>query len=328
FPEIERVGTREGNIVVAGLISLKHLLMNGIERVLSDPHAALAGGILLGVEQSLGESLEDAFRNTGLIHIVVLSGYNVTIVAVAIASVLKHIGFGLKLRSALSIGGIVAFAFVVGLGPTVVRASIMGALVVLAHASGRRSDMLRALALAAAVMVAINPLILVYDPSFQLSAIATFGLMTLSPIIERWLMFVPTFGGLREIVMATVATQIAVLPLLVYMVGTFSLVSVPVNVLALPAVAPAMLFSFLAGLVGIVSRALALPLAMIAYALLGYILFVVEIFNALPFSHVLVPPMPLWVPLAMYVALGAWLFFAYRRNSYELGIPSLAERLG
>lgn len=327
YPEVTRRGSNEGNPAFKALLNLKHGLLGGIRRVLPDPQAALAGGILLGVEQSLGEDLEEAFRTTGLIHIVVLSGYNVTIVAIALMAVLARVGVGYRMRAVVGILGIAVFALAVGLGATVVRASVMAAIVILAHSLGRRGDMLRALALAAVIMVAVNPLTLTADPSFQLSAVATLGLMLLSPPIERLLGWLPTAGGLREIVTATVATQVAVLPILVYLIGMVSLVSVPVNVLALPAVAPAMLFSFLAGVVGVVSGVVALPITAIAYGLLSYMLGVVRWFDALAFSHIVVPPFGIWVPVVLYVLLGLAVVWYYRGRKLEFGIPSLSERL-
>ncbi|MEX0672836.1 MAG: ComEC/Rec2 family competence protein [Candidatus Paceibacterota bacterium] len=327
FPRIERIGSDEKNVVVASLLFIKHTFMSGVTRVLPDPHASLANSMLVGARDTLNDEVEQLFRDTGLVHIVVLSGFHVTLIAVALISFLKHARVGLRWRSLAGVCGIILFAIMVGGGATVVRASIMAALVVVAHLSGHHSHALRALVLAAMVMVFINPMILLHDPSFQLSALATLGLVLLGSVVERWLWFVPQTLGLREIATATIATQFGVWPLLIYMTGSLSFVSIPVNLLALPAVAGAMLFSFLAGLAGMVSPVLALPVAGLAYVFLSYVLFVVETFNALPLSHVTVPPISIWIPIGVYLLFGVWCIYLYSRGQLKLGMSSLADRL-
>lgn len=172
----------------------------------------------------------------------VLSGYNVTIISEFIMGMLsflpKMIGTSL---GALSI---ILFAIMVGGSATIIRASIMALLVLLARVTGRVSDMTRALFLAGFVMVLHNPQIVVFDPSFQLSFMATLGLISLSPKLNSIFKFVPTKFYLRETVSATISTQIFVLPLLLYMMGELSLVAVFVNLLVLMFIPLTMLFGF------------------------------------------------------------------------------------
>jgi len=107
-------------------------------------------------------------------------------------------------------------------------------------------------------MVFHNPNILLYDPSFQLSFLATVGLIYVSPKIEHIFRFIPKKSGMREIVGATIGTQIFILPFLVYLVGQISLVSLPVNILILPFIPITMLFGFITGMLGYVSYTLSL----------------------------------------------------------------------
>jgi competence protein ComEC len=198
----------------------------------------------------------------------------------------------------------------VGGGPTVVRASIMAIIGMLALLVDRPYDLVRALAIAAVAMVAWNPFVLAHDPGFQLSFVATSGLVLGSSTVERWVSFVPTWGELRTIVAATLATQLAVLPLLLFQIGTVSLVAPLVNVLVVPIVPVIMAVGFAAGVVGMVSTTLALPIALVAYGLLHWVFVVVDYASRMPFASIAVPDVPLTVVALLYALLGLMLWRA------------------
>ena len=319
FAEVEKRGAGEGNKIISTLLSLKHTFMQSVEKLLPEPQAGLAEGLVLGVKRALGENLEQAFRITGIIHIVVLSGYNVTIVAEGIMRLLSAF-FRPRTRVMFGVVAIAAFAIIAGLSATVVRASLMGSFVLLARATGRTYAIARALTVAGLAMLVINPKLLAFDPGFQLSFLATMGLIFLAPLIEARLKLVPTKFQVREFVTATIATQIFVLPLLLYSIGEFSVVAVLVNVLVLPAVPLAMLFIFLAGAVGMFVQMLAVPFALAAHILLSYIVFVAEWFAALPLASFPVPAFPFWVVVLAYAALALFLWkFFQSENSMGSG---------
>ncbi len=306
YPDIEYVKSGEGNAVKSTLLSVKRALIEKGEQVLPEPHSSLLGGILLGIKRSLGEDLLRDFRVTGIIHIVVLSGYNITIVAEAIgraASFLPRI-----LGLSLSVLSIIAFAVMTGAGATVVRASLMALLVLLARSTGRIYEITIALFAAGFVMVFWNPKILVFDPSFQLSFLATVGLIQLAPRLEKFFGFLPTRFQFREFALATISTQLFVLPLLLYMMGELSLVALPVNLLVLLFIPLTMLFGFLAMVFGFVHTIIALPFAWIAYALLAYELAVVDVFSALPFASMTISNFPLWAMFFVYICYGIFLY--------------------
>lgn len=310
FPNIAFVSSGHGNVVKRHLFGFKHAFLESVARLIPDPESSLLGGLVVGAKQSLGEKLQQDFRTTGIIHIVVLSGYNVTIVADAI---MRSLSFLPKTTGMLlGASAIPLFAIMVGGSATIVRASIMALFVILARATGRTSDMTRGLFIAGFLMVLHNPKILVYDASFQLSFLATLGLILLSPLIEKRLHFVPTRLQLREFATATIATQIFVLPLLLYKIGELSLVALPVNLLVLITVPVTMLFGFLAGVIGFLSQVLATPFALIAHLLLSYQLGVVELFARLPFASIHLNSFPLWLMVSIYAAYGGVLWYLLR----------------
>ena len=314
FAKVEVLSSDRGYRIISFLLVQKKRLMNGIESVLNEPQAGLGEGLLLGVKQALGEDLEADFRKTGIIHIVVLSGYNVMLV---VAFVMFSLSFLVpkRLRLAGGLIAIIAFALIVGLSATVVRASVMAGLILIAQAYGRTYDMLRALLFAGVVMICINPFLLLYDIGFQFSFMATLGLVLIAPQFENLL--TEGFKKIRfkEFLIATIATQIAVLPLLLYYIGEVSLVAIVVNVLVLPVVPLAMLTTFVAGVVALMSVTLALPFAFLAHGVLSYIVAIATFFANIPFASVFVPTFTLSWVFILYAFIGAALMWFSRKKS-------------
>jgi len=322
FPTIEFIRRGEGNPVKSILFSLKREFLDTISKLIPDPQASLLGGLVVGAKQSLGATLQDKFRKTGIIHIVVLSGYNVTIVAEAIMRFFSFLpkAFGMSLGAF----SIVLFAVMTGASATIVRASVMALLVILARATGRTYAITRSLFLAGFFMVLHNPKIVIFDPSFQLSFLATIGLIYLAPQIERYFKLVPTKWQLREFATATIATQLFVLPLILYMMGELSLVALPVNMLILMFVPLTMLFGFLTGIVGFISSTLATPFAWITHGFLTYELFVVDVFARFPFASVHISNFPLWLLILTYGVYGLLLLKLWRKTNKKNNSSSSA----
>ena len=309
FAEVEIL--KEGTTSFRGfLFSIKNFFLTNIKNSIPEPQSALGGGITVGAKRSLGDDLLHAFQVTGLIHIVVLSGYNVTIIAEAIMRSLRF----LPKQTSLFIGAgtITVFVFMVGAGATIVRAGIMAVLALIARATGRTYALTRALIIAGIIMLLINPLILVYDPSFQLSFIATLGLMYVAPHIEKYIPWVTDKFGLRNIVGATIGTQIAVFPLLLYLTGLLSLSSLPSNILVLPIIPFAMLATLIAGVFGSIPG-IGFIVGIPAYLILSYVVILVEFIAVIPGSSIVLPAFPFWVTASLYVGLA---FFLWRRRSF------------
>jgi len=127
------------------------------------------------------------------------------------------------------------------------------------------------------------------------------GLIYLAPLIEERLGFVTTKWKIKEIVVATISTQLFVLPALLYMMGELSLVALPVNLLVLGIIPITMLFGFLTGFLGFLSTLLAIPFSWISFVLLDYQLKVVEIFSSIPFASLSGFYLPFSVVILIYI---------------------------
>jgi competence protein ComEC len=307
YPKVTVRAHETGWSVRGTLFSLKQQFLDALKAVLPEPQVSLLGGLVVGAKEALGKDLLDTFRAAGVVHIVVLSGYNVSIIARYVTRLLSPLprAFGWGMGSAL----IVVFAMLTGGSATIVRASIMALLVFVAQVAGRKFDALRALFAAAFVMILHNPYILAFDPSFQLSFLATFGLIAYAPLFEKWFSSFPNMFGMREILAATFATELFVLPFLLWMSGTFSIVAPLTNVLVLWTVPFTMGIGFVVGCIALVSVAVAYPFAGIAHGILSYQLWVIERAAEVPFASVHVPPLSLWL---IAIAYGALMLGAYR----------------
>lgn len=284
FAKVEVLRHGEGNRAIAKLLTIKQWFIDGIESALPEPESALLAGLLLGEKRGLGEDLTESFRRAGVIHIIVLSGYNVALVINTVREGLARV---LSRNYALGSAGVIAILFMLmtGASETAVRATLMALVVLLAKALYRPADGLRILLVVAAGMAVWNPYLVLFDLSYQLSVLATLGLVTLSHHIVPYLVRLRS-KTLIEIVSTTLATQVAVLPLLIFSIGQVSLISLLSNILVLVVVPYAMLAGFFAALVAALSPVLAFPLSAVTYALLHYIILVSEFLGSLPYAAV------------------------------------------
>ncbi len=312
YPKIGLTADGKGNWIKRQLFAFKEKYLGALAKVIPEPESAFMGGLTVGAKRAIGKSLLEDFRKTGIIHIVVLSGYNISLVADSIMRGLSFLPgvFGIS----LGVLGIILFAVMTGASATVVRASLMALLVILARATGRIYEITWALFLTGFFMVLHNPKILRFDTGFQLSFLATFALIWLAPHIEKKLHFVPKKFKFREIASATISAQIFVLPLLLYKMGMFSVVSIPVNLLVLLFVPVTMLFGFLTGIIGMFSAILSVPFGWISFVFLQYELWIVEGFAKLPFASFNVPRFPLAAMLIMYAIYGIIIYKLNGKN--------------
>jgi competence protein ComEC len=242
--------------------------------------------MLIGEKHALPQTILDDFKQAGVIHLVVLSGYNIALVSQFFIKIFSF----LPILYRTSMGGvaIILFVLMTGGGASVIRAAVMALIALLGIATGRTYDAGRALFVAGFLMLLENPNVLIFDPSFQLSFLATLGLIYLTPLISARLARL-RLVWLRELLSQTLATQIAVLPLLIYMSGSVSLLSIPANIMILPTVPFAMMGSFVSGLLGFIGQTIALPFSLATSAFLSYSIFTAKFFAGLPFSAVTVP---------------------------------------
>ena len=305
-PKIEALSRGHGNFIKRALFSAKKTFSAAINSTLPAPESILMEGLTLGERSSFSQSLRQSFINTGTIHIVAVSGYNVTLVAEWIMKILAFLP--MFFATGAGIAAIFIYVAITGGTQTAIRAGIMATLALLARATGRVYGIGRALILAAVIMIIINPFILAFDVSFQLSFLATIAVIFLAPKIEEYFLWIKR-KWLRDIVSVTSAAYMFVLPFILYKMGNLSLVALPANIAILPFVPATMILGFITGLAGVVSNILAFVPGIIAYALLYYELAAIGFFADFSFSSLSIPNFPLILVILIYAIFFRILFW-------------------
>jgi competence protein ComEC len=261
-------------IAVARSAEIRERAMAGLGEGMPPREATLARGFVLGEDDGLDPSTKEDFIRAGLSHLTAVSGENVTLLALLAMPILAAFGIPLRERLVWVIGLIAVYVPLAGSSPSIQRAGVMGAAGLLATLTGRRTSRLYALGLALVATLAINPSV-ASDVGWQLSFAAVLGILLLAaPIRDRLLAWLG--GGtwrraLAEGVAVTVAATLATAPLIAFVFEEVSLTSLAANVLALPAVAPAMWLGMLSAALAQIPGIPLAPLNGLDALLLAYI---------------------------------------------------------
>lgn len=246
--------------VGALLAGLRGALLGGLNGIVPEPEAALGAGILLGVRASIAPEINDDFATAGLTHVVAISGWNIAIVAALVAALarpLQRRPGGRWSSASVAAATVAGYVLLTGASPSVIRAALMAGCMLVARLGGSRAHAASALELAALLMLLIAPPVL-WDVGFQLSLLATAGLIWFGAPVEQRLMGWPAW--IREPVALTLAAQLTTLPVILVNFERLSLVAPIANVLVVPFVPLAMLLSAVAAVAGLLDAALHPPL--------------------------------------------------------------------
>ena len=282
-PQIEFIRRGDKNLLFY-LLTVKASFVEKINKILPEPQASLLSALLVGAKRALPEDLTSALKKTGTSHIVAISGYNISIISVMILNFLGYLLLPRRLIFWLVAAVILLFTLMTGAEASAVGAAIMGGLLMISRREGRFYDVTNAVVLAAAIMLFINPRLLRYDVGFELSFLATMGLIYIAPYFQERFSKLPNFLSFRDNLTATVSAQIATFPVIFFVFGVFSSVAVLANVLILPAIPMTMLFGFLGGLAGFVSLKLGAILISPAYLFLSYQAWLIKTLAMIPFA--------------------------------------------
>ncbi|MCX6036546.1 MAG: ComEC/Rec2 family competence protein, partial [Chloroflexi bacterium] len=280
-----------GNPILRMVYAFKEQAIDHVYRIFPDPEASLLAGILLGNDNGLPATLQQAYKNTGTAHIIAISGFNITIIASLFVTLFSR-RLGPRRGAVAAVLGITAYTILVGASPSVLRAAIMGGLAIFARQLGRRQNGINTLAITAAVLAVINPHTL-WDAGFQLSFGATLGLILYAQPFQDW------FTGLlarrfsietaRKIsvpvsvtMLFTLAAQLTTLPIMAYQFGRISLVSLIANPFVLPAQPALMVLAGLAVLLSFIYQPLGQVAGWVAWPFAAYTNRAVEFFNHFP----------------------------------------------
>ncbi|MFC1870177.1 DNA internalization-related competence protein ComEC/Rec2 [Chloroflexota bacterium] len=337
YPKIETLDRGKGSKLLAGVYRLRNRLSLNLAKVLPEPQASLAQGIILGLRGNIPLSLKEVFSRTGTAHLLAISGLHLSIVAGILLSLgLWLFGRRRYLYVWLALVTIWLYALITGMYPPVVRAAIMASLFLMAELLGRQRSAITALALAAAVMVGISPQIL-WDAAFQLSFLAMAGLIFIFPrlqLIGRKAVKATIGEEGTAVSIASIVTDsfsvtlgaiLAVWPVIAHYFGIVSFAGPLATFLALPALPAIIITGTLAGSLGFFALPLAQAAGWLAWLFLSYLLLVVRVFAAIPLSSIEVGAASATLLWVYYPALAATLWLS--RSITGSGKPNVVASL-
>lgn len=330
-PRVTVLAHNQGFTPLAWLYSFKARAKNVVAQILPEPQASLLTGILLGDDSGIPKSVQDAFRTTGTSHIIAISGYNVTVL-IGLMSLVAIRSFGKRRAFYVLAAGLLIYMVLVGASASVVRAVIMGIVLLFAGRVGRQALAFNTLFATGLGMTLYNPMWL-WDVGFQLSFAATLGLVLYATQLQRTVRgrlarVLPTgpvgslVDVLLDVLLVTLAAQLTTLPLLAYYFEQVSLVSLLVNMLVLPAQSGVMVAGGLALLAGLVWIPLGQVLGWVAWLFLAWTTGVIELTAKIPGASLpLGNVSAVWI-VAYYALLGAVTWWLSRPAGQRTTMPT------
>jgi len=303
----ETLEKQDGKGFLNSTIRFKQALISRINKYLPNKESSLLAGVVLGSQEGLSREIKDQLIATGTLHIVVVSGYNIVLVASFFLALAKFLGR--KKTTLLAVCAITVYSLLVGLEAPTLRALLMGLISLLAVLFGRQSGALYSLILASFLMIVLNPANLV-DISFQLTVSATLGIIVFTRFFLKIFAKVPVF--FRETLSSTLSAQILVVPLLFYYFGNISFMAPLVNVLVLWVIPFVTLTGFVLLLFSFASDFVTSLISTVVYLPLKYFFLIIGSFSRLDFLLLRFSE-PNWLVVGGYYFLIISFVLRYRR---------------
>lgn len=311
--DIGVTGLKDGGWLHKLGFSIKNYVLKIIEFCLDKNQAGLLSGMIIGYKDGLDENAYNAFSKAGLTHIMVASGMNVAFIILPLTYILKKMCIGSSATSILIIAVLVLFVFVTGFSASVVRAVIMGIIILVGKLVMRETDIFTSISAAAIILLFINPYTL-FDIGFQLSFSATISLVMFYQKIKERIdhKYLPNI--ISDTLAATLAAQIGVVPITLYYFNNLSTISILSNLLVVPVVQIITIIGFVMVFAGIININLAVLVGYINNTFLSFVLFITENSAKLSYASLKLPTPPFWLIILYYIAV---LYIFYWRNLTE-----------
>jgi competence protein ComEC len=311
FPKFQ-IQDSDKNILTKSASWIKNKAQTLYGSYLSPVSTSLLLGIIFGGKYGMDKSFEDDLRVTGVMHVIAASGMNVTFVAGAMMAIL---GTFLKRQFVLVISGfgVVFYMFLAGFEESIVRAGIMALLAFGAGLFGRQYFGIYALGVTFLLMIFYNPSML-FAVGFQLSFLATLGILTVKPIVDGFRVFA-RLGSLGQDLTTTIAAQAGVTPLILSVFGSVGILSIPANLLVLWVVPIVMLLGAVGLIAGIFFEPLGALFLYLSVPFLWYFEWVVSFFGGFGLNWV-VTALPWEIVVGYYLVAGGILIFLNKRRRF------------
>lgn len=302
-------------------VGIRNWFAGNVGENVAEDEAALGMGLLAGQRRALPTELNDALKIAGLTHVIVASGYNLTILVRLCRRIFARISK--YLATSTSVAMILGFMAITGMSPSMSRAGLVTGLSLAAWYYGRKINPFVLLPLAGAITLLTNPEYGWNDLGWQLSFAAFAGVIIFAPLFQRYFFGEKPPGVIRQILGETVSAQIFTLPLIVLSFGVISNVAIIANILVLPLVPLAMLLTFLSGIFSmmpVLGELVAMPTELI----LSYMISVASWLADQPWAQTEIELS--WImALGVYLTLGLATWWMWRKTSFNIRDSNIIE---
>jgi competence protein ComEC len=296
------VGTQRGGWLHKLGFKIKKSVLHIVEYCLDKNQAGLLSGMIIGYKNGLDEYAFSAFSKAGLTHIMVASGMNVAFIILPLAFIFKKMRMGTLVSSIFTIAVLILFVFVTGFSASVVRAVIMGIMILVGKIIMREADIYTSISAAAIILLTLNPYTL-FDIGFQLSFFATISLVMFYPRLKEIIDHKHIPNIVSDTLAATISAQIGVVPITLYYFNNFSTISILSNLLVVPVVQIITIIGFIMVFVGIANIQVAVLIGYINNSFLSFVLFVTEYTSKIPYASLKLPTPALGLIIFYYLAI-------------------------
>lgn len=303
-----------GNPLLELALGAKNKVIRAVEEYLPQKEANLFNSVFFGDKGLLTPSQKQLYGELGILHVFAVSGSNVATVMLVLLGLAVLLRLSPRARNCLMVLGLVFYTCVTGLTPSVIRASLMAFGILVSQWVLRRWDFYTGLALAALVLLLINPYYL-QDSGFQLSFVVTWGLVYLTPFLDKVFIFLPLW---RSLLTVTLAAQLVALPIIAYYFNIVSLAALWVNLLVVPVMGVIVTLGMVVFLLALLWPPLAAPFIFSAGFLLNLLARFLEWVGGFPWVAVKVPTPGLLLIILSYASLIALVELEKCKDRYPL----------
>lgn len=299
-------GRRDSILVRTGLM-LRGRIINVIDKSLPEQQAGLLNGMLIGYRKGLSKEVQDVFSDSGLTHIMAVSGANVAFIVFPLAFILKKLRLKQKTSNIIMICVLILFVYITGFEPSVVRAVIMAITILAGHILRRETDVFTSISFAAILMLLFNPHTL-FNIGFQLSFAATLSLVLFYKNIKNMIKFkfIPDF--IADVLSATISAQAGVLPVTVFYFNKISLISIVSNLIVVPVLEVITILGSLMAVFGQINILFSRVIGYVNCTLLSLVLFTAKTTASVPFAvvRIVTPSILLIVFYYIFICFFLW----------------------
>lgn len=292
----------KGNILVKAGLFLRTRIVNVVNNSLPPQQAGLLNGMLIGYREGLSEEVQEVFSNSGLTHIMAVSGANIGFIVFPLIFVFKKLRLRQNIANIIIINILVVFTFITGFEPSVLRAVIMAVVILVGQIIKRETEVFTSISFAAIVLLLYNPGNL-FNIGFQLSFTATISLVLFYKNIKDKInfKFVPEF--ITDVLAATLAAQLGVLPVTVFYFNKISVVSVLSNLIVVPVLEFITILGSLMAVLGQIHIVFAKLIGYPNNALLSFVLFATKTTADFPSAVVRATTPSIILIIAYYIVI-------------------------